>query len=188
MRTIADINKEIQAERKRAAEKVAELQERQKENRKHLEQVNEQYLLALAGAGDDTEIAILQEQVEAAERTIKLTDDTIKALVQGNPRIAQLEAERVALLLELMKDAEQKAGEVHEVLKQHHEALIKGVEELNGLYHSWYKAVHSVNGILTNLSSEQKNKLGLPIRVTEQNPIVGIINSLLIERSQGFRR
>ncbi|MUG43438.1 hypothetical protein [Paenibacillus woosongensis] len=187
MRTTAEITKDIEQEKKRGSEKAVELQAKQVENRKHLEQANEQYLTALASAADDAEIAILQEQVEAAERTIRLTDDAINALLKGNPRIQALEAERVSLLMYTADDVKKKATAIHQSMKQHHDALAKGVDELNSMYHAWYRATSSANNILEQFSSEQKEKFGLPVLIAEQNPVVALLNSLLIERHRAFR-
>lgn len=187
MRTGAEILKEIEQEKERAAAKVAELQERQKENRKLLAQANEQYLTALADAADDAEIAILAEQLEAAERTVKLTDDAIQSLTNGSPRIQALEAERFSLLVFKCEEVKKKATAIHKSLKPHYDALVNGVDELNELYHEWSSYSYSANKILEGLDSAQKEKLGLPIRVTDSNPVVNLLNSLLIERHRAYR-
>lgn len=188
MRTIAEITKEIEQEKQRAAAKVAELEARQIENRKHLAEVNEQYLSALAGGeADESEIAILQEQLEAAERTVNLTDDTIRALSNGNPRVQALEAERFKLLSDNCEDLKQKAAVIHESLKTHYDELIKGIDELNALYHSWYRSAHSADAILKQFDGATREKFGLPNSTGEQNPIVPMISSLLIERQRAFK-
>lgn len=190
MRTISEIMKEIQEEEQRAASKVKELQEKQIENKRFLNEVNEQYLGALASGADDSEIAILQEQLEQAERTVKITEDTIKALSNGNPRIQQLEAERYTLLISERKDLANDATAIYESLKQHHDALVKGVEELNQLYHKWNGYGYSINNILQQFNSKQKENMGLP-SVAEsvyKNPVTKLLNALLVERHHAFKQ
>ncbi|MGG1661737.1 hypothetical protein [Brevibacillus sp. NRS-1366] len=187
MRTKPEIMKDIELEKERAAAKVAELQEQQKESRKMLEQANERYLEALASFSDDAEIAMLQGEVETIKRTIKLTDDTIQVLAK-NPRIQALEAERVALFLDSKQELEQRAQGLYESLKPHYEALIGGIDELNKLYHKWYSYRSAINEQIKELPSAHRESLGLTHKIYDRNPVAEIINSLLVERTRGFRQ
>lgn len=188
MKTIADINKEIQAERERPALRVAELQEQQKANRKQLEQVNEQYLMALASGADEAEIAILHEQLEAAEKAVKLTDDAIRALSKGSPRVQALQAERITLLLELKKEAEQKATALFDKLKPHHETLKEGLEEMRDLYKLADRYISSINSGITELSKVQQEQLGVQLYGSHrENLVPKLMSDLLIERGSTFR-
>lgn len=188
MKTIADINKEIQVERERAALKVAELQEQQKDNRNLLEKANERYMSALATSADDAEISSFHDEVESIKRTITLTDDTIRALSGNNPRIQALQAERITLLLELKKEAEQKATALFDKLKPHHETLKKGLEEMRDLYKLVGRYISSIDSGNKELSKVQQEQLGVqPYSIYRENLVPKLMSDLLIERGSTFR-
>lgn len=188
MKTLEQINQEITNEKERSAARIQELQARQETNKQLYQDAHAAYVTALAAETDELELAKLRDQVDQAERMIRMNDEAIAALKNGSPRIQQLEAERFYLLISKSVELEQKAAEIHETLKQHHDALSAGVNELNSLYHEWYKIVHGARRILEQFDGPQKEKLGLPIQVTNNNPVVALLNSLLIERQQAFTR
>ncbi|WP_238652346.1 hypothetical protein [Paenibacillus piscarius] len=117
----------------KAADKLAEQQELNRQDKESMAELKQKYLAAVT-SGDTTSIDALNEQLKGISQRIHDRSIVIEALsVKGNPAMQQTISEAVNAWATERNKLITQAEELYNELQPHHASLIKGLAKLNEL-------------------------------------------------------
>lgn len=182
-----NLDQRIEEERKRVAGEVERLEKENEHDSKQLKELREEYNQALFESGAE-EIDRVNENIKEVSSRIAQRRDKIVALQEDNPVIQKMLVDFVEESQAKKEELEMKAKKKHEKLKPIHEKLMGGLSELNQTRKEIYRLDSVIKAHSSQLNSKNQKALGIEGFYFFENKVVPLMNPLLIERGQVFKR
>lgn len=152
----------IKQENEKAAAKREELTVTIKQQKQELETLKQQYFVAVS-EGDTSAIDEFNEKVKALSESIRQNQIMLEVLTtKGNPIIQQHISNAMLQWDDELRQAEAEAKKLYESLLPHHQAVIKGLEQLQVLRDRCYGSRYNIDRYAEKLNDDSKQALQYP--------------------------
>lgn len=177
--TSAQIDEAIREDQQKAADKLTELQELQKQDNELVDQLKQEYFKAITD-GDNASIDAVNEKLKEASQRIQNHNLLIEALsVKGSPSVQRIVSEAVTVWDDEMKELDQQASKLHGELLMHHKAVVEGLVLLQQMREKASGRRTMIERYAVMLSEESKAAVAYPSSFAKVD-IVKYMQPLLI--------
>jgi Sec7-like guanine-nucleotide exchange factor len=184
-----NLDERVQAERNRVSGQLSQLKEQNDVDKEHLDELSREYHAAIL-SGTEQDIDSTNERIKEVNSRISRRNDMIKAIGdKHNPVIQNLISEEMGKWIQEIESIEDQAKAMAKKLEPQHNALLKGLSEINSLYLKASSYRSAVSHWTRELSSSAQRDIGLsPGGMDAVGPTPKDMRKLLIESHQVFKR
>ncbi|KIL45006.1 hypothetical protein [Jeotgalibacillus soli] len=185
-----NLDQRIAVERDRVAGDIQKLNEENKTDSDLLNDLKQEYNAAIFSL-EAEKIDSVNERIKTVNDRIKIRKDKIEALENDNPLIQSIVVKEVEQWMNEAEILEEQAESLFKELQPKRKKLLDGLSELDNIKNRINSLSYSINYFNEQYMNDQtRNKLGLTkVRISPlDNPATKIMNSLLIENKDVFKR
>ncbi|MEK3736018.1 MULTISPECIES: hypothetical protein [Paenibacillus] len=162
----------------KAADKLAEQQVLNQQDKVSMDEIKQKYLAAVT-SGDTASIDALNEQLKGISQRIHDRNIVIEALsVKGNPAMQQIISDAVNSWAVERDNLVTHAEELYRELQPHHIALVEGLAKLNGLRQN----VIGLEGNIRDYNDQLTEDKKMPLTDLSHKIAAQFMNTLFIQQ------